>query len=105
MFLTALRLTVEDKILYFFYCVMVAGLQGSFACFQNPAHLFVWHLIVVPECEDSPLFFRELLNGQLQFPLKQVGIEILVGLNGIGQSSFHLVHRYGGSFFPLLKKG
>ncbi len=65
---------------------MIGGLEGAFRCIQNPAHLFIWHLVIITQGEHNSLFFRKLLDGQLKFPLQLVGIEVLIRHDLIAQT-------------------
>ena len=72
---------------------MVAGFEGSFTGFQNPAHFLVWHFFVIPEIEYSPLFFRQFLDGQLKFPFQFVGIKMVIALDLVGKRTFFVINR------------
>src|SRR5688500_15696302 len=74
-------LMVQDVILDFFNRMMIRSFQRPFRSVENLAHLIIWHFVVISQGKHCTLFFRQLLDRQLQFPLDFGWIEIFVSLN------------------------
>src|SRR5688572_17905059 len=97
-------LMISNIILDFFNSMMIACFQGTFTGFQNTAHFFVWHFIIISKTEYNSLFIRELLNCQLQFPLKFVRVEMFIRYYLITKPAFNITQADGASFFLGFKK-
>ena len=72
---------------------MVGSFQRPFARSQHFAYLRIFHLVIIPQCEDRALYIRQAGNRFLQQGLASVAVEIRIGKEAVGDGQVGICTR------------
>ena len=74
---------------------MIGCFERSDRCAEYFGDVFVFHVVVVFHVEYQTLFFGEGCHGPAQTLSECVSVDMLVGLDGVGQMALLVIEREG----------